>query len=400
MLLRMIPSKAASLRRVFWELRTEGGGPGREAFAIAVGVFIGCLPIYGFHLLLCWAIGWCLRLNRLKMYLAANISNPFVAPILILAELQAGAWLRRGSVHALSLETIRTIDPWSFGADLVVGSLAVGGVLGVVLGGATYALARSTSADEWFTDLVRRASDRYIATSVTAWEFARGKLRGDPLYRTVLAHGTVPSGGTLVDVGCGQGLMLAMIVEAEDAWRSGRWRNPAASPPVFDALVGIELRRRVAAIAREALGDRATIVDGDARTHMPRACRVVMFFDVLHMVPEAHQDALLDAAAAALAPGGAILIREPDAAAGRGFAAVRLGNRLKALASGNWQQTFHFRTAAGWAAAADRLGFRADARGTGDGTPFANVLFVLRRDSETPSHEAREARDDREAEND
>ncbi len=405
----MIFPRAAALRRVFWELRTEGGGPGREAIAVGIGVFIGCVPVYGFHLLLCWAIGWCLRLNRLKMYLAANVSNPLMAPLLVLSELEVGAWLRRGSFHALSLETVRTIDPWTFGADLIVGSIVVGGTLGVLIGGATYGLSRSSGADAWFAELVRRASDRYITTSVTAWEFARGKLRGDPLYRTVLVDSAVPSGGTLVDVGCGQGLMLAMLVEAADAFRSGRFPLRATRsggqgdgaprpPPVFDELVGIEIRRGVAAIARGALGDRATIVEGDARTHMPRRCRVVLFFDVLQMVPAADHEALLAVAAAALDPGGVILIRETDAAAGWGFAAVRFGNRLKALASGNWRQTFHFRTAADWTACAERVGFRVETRGTSEGTPFANVLFVLTRVS-TGHREEREAHEDREQQN-
>ena len=79
------PGVTSRLRRVVWELRTEGAGPAREAAAIGLGVFIGCSPLYGFHLLLCLAVGWCLGLNRLKMYLAANISNPFVAPFLLLA---------------------------------------------------------------------------------------------------------------------------------------------------------------------------------------------------------------------------------------------------------------------------------------------------------------------------
>jgi uncharacterized protein (DUF2062 family) len=339
MLSAMISSKTALLRRAFWELRTEGRGPAREAVAIGVGVFIGCLPVYGFHLLMCWGIGWALRLNRLKMYLAANISNPFVAPFLLFAELEAGAWLRRGSFHALSVETVRTIDPWSFGADLIVGSVAIGGGLGVLLGVATYALARS-AGDEWFAEVVRRASDRYIATSVTAWEFARGKLRGDPLYRTVLVDGSLPSGGTLVDVGCGQGLMLAILVEAADASRGGRPGNgsgASAAPPVFDTLVGIEMRPRIAAIARDALGDRATIVEGDARAHMPGACRAVLFFDVLHMVPGVDQETLLASAAAALEPGGTILVREVDADAGWRFSAVHAGNWLKAHAGGNWR---------------------------------------------------------------
>ena len=365
----MFSSKAGLLRRTFWELRTEGAGPGREAAAIGIGVFIGCLPVFGFHLLLCVAIGWCLRLNRLKMYLAANISNPFFAPLLILAELETGAFLRRGSFHALTLETVKNIDPWTFGADLIVGSLAIGVVLGLLTGAVTYSLARTGGDDEWFAELVRRASDRYIATSVTAWEFGRGKLRGDPLYRSVLAEGVLPPGGTLVDVGCGQGLMLALLIEAADASRA----------PAHDALIGIETRPRVAAIAREALGDRATIVEADARTCMPRAFSIALFFDVLHMMPAADQDALLEAAARSLEPGGVILIRETDATAGWRFNAVRLGNRLKAIAGGNWGQTFHFRTAAEWSSLANRLGFDAERKGTSEGTPFANELFVLRR---------------------
>ena len=51
----------------------------------------------------------CFGLNRLKMYLAANISNPFVAPVLLFSEIQIGAWLRRGAVHPLTLDAIRQV---------------------------------------------------------------------------------------------------------------------------------------------------------------------------------------------------------------------------------------------------------------------------------------------------
>ena len=70
--------------------------PAAKPTAVGVGVFIGCLPFYGFHLLLCWITGWLFGLNRLKIYLAANISNPLIAPLLIFSELQTGAWVRRG----------------------------------------------------------------------------------------------------------------------------------------------------------------------------------------------------------------------------------------------------------------------------------------------------------------
>ncbi len=252
-------------------------------------------------------------------------------------------------------------------------------MLGVLSGTATYLVARTGDDDPWFVALVRRAADRYVSTSITAWEFARGKLRGDPLYRTVLTECALPSGGVLVDVGCGQGLMLALLAECEAAWRAGTWPSSWPPPAVFDRFVGIETRPRVAAIARQALGEAATIVEGDARTHVPDRSRVVLFFDVLHMMPAADQEQLLASTARVLEPGGMILIREPDAGAGWRFSAVRAGNAAKAVLTGNWRQTFHFRTAEEWTACFARLGFHVDVRATGEGTPFANVLFVLTR---------------------
>ena len=91
----------ATVRRLFYGLRSEGAGAGREATAVGLGVFIGCLPFYGFHLLLCWVTGWLFGLNRLKIYLAANISNPLIAPLLVFAELQGVAHLLDGHAEAV-----------------------------------------------------------------------------------------------------------------------------------------------------------------------------------------------------------------------------------------------------------------------------------------------------------
>jgi uncharacterized protein (DUF2062 family) len=193
-----------ALRRAFYDLRTEGQGRVREASAIAVGLFIGCLPFYGFHLLLCWIVGWLLRLNRMKVYLAANVSNPFVAPLLVFVELQTGAWIRTGDFLSLTFETAKTVTPWQFGAHLMVGSIVVGGVLAAIGGAATYLALGGGAHDPFFDRLASAAADRYATTSITAWEFARGKLRGDPLYRDVLLGGWLPSGGALLDIGAGR----------------------------------------------------------------------------------------------------------------------------------------------------------------------------------------------------
>jgi SAM-dependent methyltransferase len=256
----------------------------------------------------------------------------------------------------------------------------VGGVLGAVAALATWLGTRS-GHDPAFAELVRRASDRYVATSITAWEFARGKLRGDPLYRTVITSGILPSGGLLVDVGCGQGLMLALLAEAAVEWRQRTWPSELPRPPLFDRLSGIELRPHVAALARRALGGDAEIVEADARTRPLERCGAVLLFDVLHLMPKDDQDRLMQSVFAALDPGGVILVREADASAGWRFQAVRFGNGLKALVFGRWRQSFHFRTATEWRTCFQDAGFRVEARDTSGDTPFGNVLFVLSRRS-------------------
>ena len=135
---------------------------------------------------LCWRPDGALRLNRLKMYLAANISNPFMAPLLHSdgasdrrlgqARSPARAHARRGQEHR-SLELRRRSHRRQPGRRR--GACGPERSRHVSCGPYWRATIRRSPR------CVRRAADRYVSTSITAWEFARGKLRGDPLYRTV-----------------------------------------------------------------------------------------------------------------------------------------------------------------------------------------------------------------------
>ena len=370
-------SRASRLQRAIHALRTEGDTRGREALAIGLGLLVGCTPLWGVHLGLCWLAGAAFRLNRLKMYLAANVINPLIIPPLFYVEVQAGALVRRGQMLPLSWEMLESARIWSFGADLFIGSLVVGLIVGAIGGFVTYA-ARRSAADPFFQLLVRRASDRYLDSGITAWEFARGKLSCDPVYAAMLGEELPAARGTVLDIGCGQGLSLAIIAEAQLTATQGTWDSSRPDPPQLSRLVGVELRARVAGIAARALEHEAEILTGDARQLPLPIADVVLLFDVLHMMPEADQRELLGAIRKAMPRHGRLLVREADAGAGWRFRMVRLGNALKAVLRGRWRQRFAFRTAAGWRQLLFDEGFEPRVQPMGDGTPFANVLISAR----------------------
>jgi hypothetical protein len=131
------------------------------------------------------------------------------------------------------------------------------------------------------------------------------------------------------------------------------------------------------AIARRALADGAEIIHEAAPAGLPARVTVALVFDVLHLMSASDQERLVKELRARLEPGGLVLVRDVDAAAGPAFHAVRIGNRLKNLAVGQFRQTFHFRSAADWTALFRRAGWTVERSAMGQGTPFANVLFKL-----------------------
>jgi uncharacterized protein (DUF2062 family) len=375
------------LRDLLSQLRTEGDSPGRQAGAVGLGVFIGCSPFYGFHLLLCIVFARLFGLNRLLTYLAAHISLPGVWPLLVVAEIQAGRLLRGAGLLSLRPDDIRALqgsDVWQFGIDLLLGSAAVGAVLAAVFAFATYRIAVARRRAPEIHALVERTARRYLEAGMFHWEFVRGKLRYDPVYFHLLRSGILPTGGRLLDLGCGRGILPALLLTAREQRDRGEYPRDWPPPPNL-TLHGIESNPTVVAAARQALGDEVTVEAGDLGSARLPAAQVVLLLDVLHYLPADAQESLLARIAAALEPGGLLLIRDADAAGGGRFFATRVQERICALARRHWRQRFHYRTAEEWRQLLRQAGLEIavdGVTGMAEGTPYSNVLIEARRPAE------------------
>jgi len=367
------------LRELLYRLRTEADTPGRQAGAVGLGVFIGCSPFYGFHLALSVILARLLRLNRGLTYLAAHISLPGLWPLLVFGEIQVGRWLRGGGPLPIRPAELRRLDPWQFGVDLLVGSLIVGVALAVPLALLTWRTALARRRAPAIHDLIEETAHRYLESGMFHWEFARGKLRRDPVYLRILQRGLLPDGeGRLLDLGCGRGILLALLVTARE--RLARGLYPEGWPPPSRLeLMGIETSLKAATAARSALGAEADIRVADLLdTPLPPA-RAALLLDVLHYLPAPAQEELLARVAAALEPGGLLLIRDADADGGWRFTATRVQERACALARRHWRQRFHYRSAPQWRRLLESTGFEVDLSPMAEGTPYANVLLAARR---------------------
>ena len=366
-----------ALRELLYRLRTEGSTPARLAGAVGVGVLIGCSPFYGLHLALCILFARIFRLNQLLTYLAAHISLPGLWPFLVVGEIQVGRLLRGAPLLSLHPADLRHLNPWQFATDLLVGSAVVGTVLAVAFALPTYWFARRRRRTPELHTLLERTAYRYLAAGMFHWEFVRGKLRWDPVYFSLLRTGALPPEGRLLDLGCGRGILLALLLTAREQAERGEY--PAGWPPprldLHGDLHGIEGRRKIAGVARQALGGEARIDVADLQDAAPLPpARVILLLDVLHYLPAAAQEDLLARIAAALSPGGLLLLRDADAGAGWRFTATRLQERTCALARRHWRQRFHYRSQKEWMALLEKNGLAATAEPMAQGTPYANVL--------------------------
>jgi SAM-dependent methyltransferase len=226
--------------------------------------------------------------------------------------------------------------------------------------------------------LIETATRPFRTAGIAAWQHARGKLRFDPVYFKLLERGLLPSTGTLLDLGCGQGILLALVAAAHRQYRRGPWPAGWPPPPALLRLEGIECRVERVAVARAALRADASIEQGDIRLARFPECSAVAILDVLLYLEEAEQRRVLERAVRALAPGGILLLRETDAGGGIAFQMAMWSVRLLEALGGRLHTPLCYRRRTEWIRLLEGFGMAVHAEPMSAGTPFANVLFIAR----------------------
>lgn len=212
--------------------------------------------------------------------------------------------------------------------------------------------------------LLMRAAESYSVAGRWALGFARGKLRHDPAYRAV--GELLPCQGQLLDLGCGEGYLMAYA----------RLRQPALE------LTGVDHDARRLRIGQQAMQAQRNIhwVHADLLNFELPACDVITCLDVLHYLPPAEQDRMLARMTGALRPRGLLIIRDAHRDAGIRSLITWVCEKLAMAIGRHKGRGVFFRHANELAGVLEKLGLQVQTQACQQGTPLANQLLVASRE--------------------
>lgn len=356
-----------------WRALRGQGSPARLGFSVGLGLFIGCQPLYGLHLPLCVLVCLPFRLDAVVAYLAANISNPLVAPFLLLAEVEIGSLLLHGAPVAFDLAAARQAGIAGFVEEAALGSIVLGAVLGLLGGMIAAAIARrgrgrtagqlEPAQQEALQAATRRTRARYASAPRAHRYYVSAKLRTDPVLAEVAALGEL---GDVVDAGAGRGQLGLCLLELGHAQKLKGFDFDAAKVEIARAAAAGDAEFRVGDLLHESLGPADT----------------VLLIDVLHYLPVEDQSRLIARAADALHVAGRLIVREADGAPGARSALTRALENLATRVGYNRvapRQPLSFRPIHEIAAEMRANGLECDVLERPSGAPLGNRLIVGRK---------------------
>jgi hypothetical protein len=126
------------LKEYIIRLNKKGLTPDEIAIGIALGIFIGFVPLIGIHTVIAIGLSYFLRLNTLLVLLGTQISNPLSFPFQIFLSAEIGSLILNGKF--LDIQFSKDISYLNhYILPIIVGSL----VLGIMVSLLSYVFLRS-----------------------------------------------------------------------------------------------------------------------------------------------------------------------------------------------------------------------------------------------------------------
>lgn len=109
----------------------------KKSYAIALGIFVGILPIWGYQLILALTLAHFLKLNKVLTAIATNISIPPVIPFIVYLSYLMGTWIPGATTISTEISF-----SWEFISNnflqYVVGGICLASIASVVIGTIAY----------------------------------------------------------------------------------------------------------------------------------------------------------------------------------------------------------------------------------------------------------------------
>jgi len=110
-------------------------------FALMLGLFMGVAPVWGYQMLIAFGIAHLLKLNKVIVIVASNISIPPMIPIILFASFKTGGLFIEANKLSLKYNSFINLDMIKDNLlQYILGSLAFGVVLALIVGIIAYVL--------------------------------------------------------------------------------------------------------------------------------------------------------------------------------------------------------------------------------------------------------------------
>ncbi|WP_264535731.1 DUF2062 domain-containing protein [Flavobacterium sp. N1736] len=134
-------AKKKGFKKFFLEDILESGDSNfKKSAAIALGVFIGISPFWGFQTILLLFFATIFKLNKVIAYMASNVSFPPFIPFVIYGSLKMGSFFVSGDAPLILDSSITLDDIQKNATQYIVGSLILASVLALSSGLLSYLL--------------------------------------------------------------------------------------------------------------------------------------------------------------------------------------------------------------------------------------------------------------------